>query len=164
MKGVAIFPGAFDPMTVGHVSVIERACAIFDKVIIAISHSRSKGIMFNLGDRVEIVHRSIDGMKRRKHGVNIDVMTFDGTLVEFACKNGVFNVIRGVRCAEDFSREYNMYNINRLLEERINTVFIPAKAGEACISSSAVRELLRYRCDVSAMVMEGVAEFIRNSF
>jgi len=151
----AIYAGTFDPITNGHMDLIERASVMFDGVIIAIGVNGKKTPMFDTLKRVEMVSEAT------RHLGNITVATFEGLLVNYAAKLNIDVVIRGLRMYSDFEYEFQMVKINRALNPDIETVFLMPKAENEFISSSAVKELWSHGTDVSQFVPKNVADDFR---
>ncbi|HEY0369250.1 MAG TPA: pantetheine-phosphate adenylyltransferase [Chthoniobacterales bacterium] len=148
----AIYPGSFDPVTNGHLDVIERARKLFDEVIVAVAHNDQKSPLFSLEQRLEFLHRSIgsnDGVK---------IASFDGLLVEFALTQEAIAVIRGLRAISDFEFEFQMALMNRKLEARVETIFLMPKEEYTYLSSRIVKEIARLGGDITAFVPRHVAD------
>ncbi len=151
-----IYPGSFDPLTVGHADIIERCSALFDKVIIGILNNTSKKPLFSIEERLELVKRSTE------HLNNISILAFEGLLVDFVGENAPTIVVRGLRSSSDFEFEVNLYGMNKLIDSGFETIFLPSSPAHSCISSSLVKEVGRYGGDISKMVPEGILDDIRN--
>ncbi len=150
MEKIALFPGSFDPITLGHVSVIKRALPLFDKIIIAIGINSEKKHMFPLEKRkawIEAVFKNIPA---------IEVQTYDGLTVDFCRKLGAGFILRGLRTAADFEFERSIGQINRKLYPEIETVFLLTEPEFTPVSSSIVRDVFRYGGDISGMVPKEV--------
>jgi pantetheine-phosphate adenylyltransferase len=146
MKKIAIFPGSFDPITKGHMSVVKRAVPLFDEVIVAIGINSSKNYMFPLEKRKEWIEAVFADEPK------VRVQTYSGLTVEF-CKTVNANfILRGLRTAADFEFEKEIAQVNRILEAGIETLFLLTEPEYAPISSSLVREVFRYGGDISSMV------------
>jgi pantetheine-phosphate adenylyltransferase len=148
----AIYPGSFDPVTNGHVDVIERARKLFDEVIVAVAHNDTKSPMFTLEQRLELLRSTIGKID------NVRVDHFDGLLVEFARKQDACAVIRGLRAISDFEFEFQMALMNRKLEAQVETIFLMPKEEYTYLSSRIVKEIARLGGDVSAFVPAPVAK------
>jgi len=131
----AIYAGTFDPITVGHLDLIERASRIFDRLIIAVARDTRKATMFSAEDRAEMVREVARTVK------NVEVELFDGLLVDYARKSGVHVLIRGLRAYSDFEYEFQMALTNRKMVPDIETLFLMPKETHSYISSSTVREI-----------------------
>jgi pantetheine-phosphate adenylyltransferase len=142
----AVYPGTFDPMTMGHVDLVKRASKLFDSVIIAIASSDSKKPMFSLEERIEI------GNKIFADDPKIEVVGFSGLLVNFAKDNDANILIRGLRVVADFEYEFQLANMNRAMSPDIESVFLTPKEEYSYISSSLVKEIATMGGDVTRFV------------
>jgi pantetheine-phosphate adenylyltransferase len=148
----ALYPGTFDPVTIGHQSMIIRSAEVFDKVIIAIGYNSNKQCMFSLEERLAMLKILVKDIGEVLEMDNIEVTSYEGLTVDFCKKNKIDFIVRGVRANEDWSAESSIFYANKLLNEQIETVFLLAEHGEIGISSSIVREILRNNGDVSEFV------------
>ncbi len=146
----AIYPGSFDPLTNGHLDVIQRATKLFDRVIVAVAKSESKQPLFSLEERADLVRRGI------QHVPNVEADTFDGLLVKYVEQRGAQAVVRGLRAVSDFEFEFQLALMNRKLNERVETIFMMPKDTYTFLSSRIVKEIARLGGDVSAFVPEHV--------
>ena len=142
----AVYPGTFDPMTMGHVDLVKRASKLFDSVIIAIASSDSKKPMFSLEERIEI------GNKIFADDPKVEVVGFSGLLVNFAKDNDANILIRGLRVVADFEYEFQLANMNRAMSPDIESVFLTPKEEYSYISSSLVKEIATMGGDVTRFV------------
>jgi pantetheine-phosphate adenylyltransferase len=142
----AIYPGSFDPVTNGHLDVVQRATKLFDQVIVAIAKSESKHPLFTLEERVEMVARAIE------HLPTVKADSFEGLLVEYVEKMGAQAVVRGLRAVSDFEFEFQLALMNRKLNERIETIFMMPKDTYTFLSSRIVKEIASLRGEVSDFV------------
>lgn len=142
----AIYSGTFDPITNGHIDILKRGLKIYDEIIIAVATSHSKKPMFSLNSRVRLIQTAIKDMK----GVKVE--SFDTLLVDFAKKHNIYNIIRGLRTNTDFEYELQMSYANSSLDKDIDTVFMMPALQNAFVSSSIVRELIRFNGDYSHLV------------
>ena len=156
MIDICIYPGTFDPITKGHIDIIDRASKLCDKLIIAIYDNKDKNCMFSLSERTQMLQDSISSKKY----TNITIQSFDTLLVDLAIKNNTTNIIRGIRNANDFEYEQNLFQVNRTLFDKFETIFLIAKNDNKHISSSVVRELIKLDGDYSSFVENEVLEFI----
>ena len=150
-----IYPGTFDPVTNGHLDVIERAIKIFDKVIVAVAASESKQPYYSLQKRIEMVKISTAKLK------NIEVMGFDNLLVDFAKSHDINVVIRGLRAVSDFEYELQIGYANAALWDELETVYLMPSLKNAFISSSIVRSVLSHDGDVSRLVPSEILEILK---
>jgi len=148
----AIYPGSFDPLTNGHLDVIERAIKLFDQVIVAIANNDTKNPLFTLAERRELVNRSVSLLK------NVETDTFDGLLVEYVERRSGQAILRGLRAVSDFEFEFQLALMNRKLNERVETIFMMPKDTYTFLSSRIVKEIARLGGDVSAFVPPHVRE------
>jgi pantetheine-phosphate adenylyltransferase len=142
----AIYPGSFDPLTNGHLDVLERAARLFDRVIVAIARSESKNPLFTLDERLALMKPAIAPIKNAKADV------FDGLLVEYAAKQKARAIVRGLRAVSDFEFEFQMALMNRKLTENIETIFMMPRESYTFLSSRIVKEIARLGGDVSPFV------------
>ncbi len=152
----AIYPGSFDPVTHGHLDVIERARKLFDEVIVAVAHNDQKKPLFPLEQRLEFLRSAINGRDR------VQVASFDGLLVDFALKQEAIAVIRGLRAISDFEFEFQMALMNRKLEARVETIFLMPKEEYTYLSSRIVKEIARLGGDISSFVPPQVVAAFTN--
>jgi pantetheine-phosphate adenylyltransferase len=154
----AIYPGSFDPVTNGHLDVIERARKLFDEVIVAVAHNDEKQALFSLEDRLELLKASIEKID------NIRITQFDGLLVEFAAAQNASAVVRGLRAVSDFEFEFQMALMNRKLNSDVETIFLMPKEEYTYLSSRIIKEIARLGGDVSSFVPPMVAKALASKF
>lgn len=147
MKRIAIYPGSFDPLTNGHIDIIERALHLFDVVIVAILHNTSKNALFTVEERKDMIGESLD-----EFGERIEVDSFDGLLVDYAEERGAQAIVRGMRAISDFESEFQLAMMNRRLNRDIQTVFLLTGLRWIFISSSAVKEAASFGADFAGLV------------
>ncbi len=147
----AVFPGSFDPITLGHVDIIQRAIPLFDKVVIAIGNNFDKKYMFSLEQRIHFIKKTFEGIDK------IEITTYEGLTVDFCKKNNIDYILRGLRNPADFEFEKAIAHTNRVMT-KIETVFLLTSARTSFISSSIVRDIIRNNGDVSALVPPVVIE------
>jgi pantetheine-phosphate adenylyltransferase len=153
MSAAAMYPGTFDPITLGHEDIIKRAVKVFDRVVLAIaSDTGSKAPMFELEERVELARSALAGID------GVEVASYKGLTVDFARDNGLSVIIRGLRAVSDFEYEFQLATMNRHLTEEVETVFLTPPETYTFISSSLVREIARLGGDVSEFVSPKVKE------
>ncbi|MEH6639767.1 MAG: pantetheine-phosphate adenylyltransferase [Porticoccaceae bacterium] len=157
MKSV-VYPGTFDPITNGHVDLVERACKLFDKVIIGIASSASKKPLFTLEERIDLSNQSL------AHLDNVEIRGFDYLLINFVRDCGSDAVIRGLRAVSDFEYEFQLANMNRALAPEIESVFLTPSEQHSYISSTLVREIASLDGDITAFVPAVVAEALQQKF
>lgn len=154
----AIYPGSFDPITLGHLDLIHRASLLFDAVVVAVAHNEAKNALFSVEERIAMIEEAVDGAK------GIAVKRLDGLLVDFAREENAFVVIRGLRAVSDFEFEFQMALMNRRLETRLETVFLTPKEDYTFLSSRIVKEVARLGGDVTPFVPAAVAHRLKARF
>ena len=154
----AIYPGSFDPVTNGHLDVVERAGKLFDEVIVAVAQNDEKQPLFSLGERLDMLKQTVGKL------ANVRIAQFDGLLVEFARVEKANAVIRGLRAVSDFEFEFQMALMNRKLEGSVETIFLMPKEEYTYLSSRLVKEIARLGGDVSKFVPGVVATGLGKKF
>jgi len=154
----AIYPGSFDPITLGHLDLIHRASQLFDSLIVAVAHNEAKKALFSVEERIAMIEESINGAS------GITVKRLDGLLVDFASQENAFVVIRGLRAVSDFEFEFQMALMNRRLETRLETLFLTPKEDYTFLSSRIVKEVANFGGDVTPFVPPAAAERLRAKF
>ncbi len=152
----AIYPGTFDPITLGHLSVIKRARKIFDKVIVGVADSGSKKPMFDIDTRVLMAQKSLESIK------NVEVHPFYSLLVNFCQEMKVDTIIRGLRAVSDFEYELQMGYANASMDKNIDTIYLMPSLEHAFISSTVVRDIVRHDGDASHLVPREILSFLDN--
>lgn len=143
---IAVYPGTFDPITNGHSDLVQRAARLFDRVVVAVAKDTGKAPVCGLDDRVKLAQAALAGV------ANVDVVPFEGLLVNFCRSHGASIVIRGLRAVSDFEFEFQLASMNRRLAPEIETIFLTPAEQYAFISSTLVREIARLGGDVSEFV------------
>jgi pantetheine-phosphate adenylyltransferase len=154
----AIYPGSFDPITNGHLDLIERGCCLFDKLIVAILRNETKQPLFSLEERIEMLREVVDCYP------NVAVDSFDGLLVDYAAENGATVLLRGIRAISDYEYELQMALMNRRLRPDIETVFIFASEAHSFISSRLVKEVFGLGGNIGGLVPPPVEIRLRKRF
>ena len=154
----AVYPGSFDPVTNGHVDVVDRARKLFDEVVVAVAHNDEKQPLFSLEERVDFLQSTVGKID------NVRVVHFDGLLVDFALEEKANAVIRGLRAVSDFEFEFQMALMNRKLEGNLETIFLMPKEEYTYLSSRLVKEIARLGGDVSQFVPAAVAKSLAKKF
>ena len=152
---IAIYPGSFDPVTNGHVDIIERSAPLFSKVIVAVIRNPEKKSRFTLEQRVEMIKKSLRKLK------NVEVESFDGLLVDYARRKKAKIIVRGLRAVSDFDYEFQMALTNRKMAPRIETLFFMTDYKYSYLSSSFVKQIARLGGDVRELVPKAVADQLR---
>ena len=148
---IAIYPGSFDPITNGHLDVLERALKIFDKITVAVGEQKDKNYLFSSDERVTLIKEAT------KH-LAVEVKSFNGTLVDFAEKEQATAIVRGLRAVSDFDHEFQLALMNRKLNKNIETVFIMTRGMYSYLSSSIVKEAAQLKAKLEGMVPKNVEE------
>ncbi len=157
---IAVYPGSFDPITLGHLNIIKRTARIFDKVYVCVMKNSDKNPLFNREERIELIKRTV------MHLNNVEVETADGLLVEYTKSKGANVIIKGLRAVSDFDWEFQMALANRKIDPAIDTLFMAASEKYTFLSSTVVKEMARYGADlrdfVPREIIEDVAEKMKN--
>jgi len=151
----AIYPGSFDPITNGHLDIIERSSKIFDKLVVAIANNSEKKTLFEPNEREEIINLSIN------HLDNVEVKIFNGLLIDFAKQEKLNIIVRGLRVLSDFEYEFKMALMNRNLDDEITTLFMMAHEKYTHISSSLIKEVLSHGGNIDDYIPNSVIEKIK---
>ena len=158
MKHIAVYPGTFDPVTNGHIDLVERSLTIFDEVIVAIAANPKKAPLFSLEERIDLF-REVTSRFR-----NVVIEGFDGLLVDYVKQKKAVGIVRGLRAVSDFEYEMQMALMNRRLDSTIETVFLMPNEEYSFITSTIVREAASYGGDVSSLVPKVVVEKLKKKF
>lgn len=150
---VGVYPGTFDPITLGHMDIIRRGAKLVDRLVIGVTDNPSKSPMFNVEERMEMVRRECAGI-----GVELHVVAFNSLLMDFAEREGAGVIIRGLRAVADFEYEYQMAGMNQQLNSRIETVFLMADVSLQPIASRLVKEIAMFGGDIGKFVMPAVRD------
>lgn len=156
---VALYPGSFDPVTNGHLDILERASLIFDRVVIAVLNNSEKHSLFTVEERIELIRQSV-----KKLNGKVQVESFNGLTVEFAEKVGASTIVRGLRVTSDFENEFQMALMNRRLNPRVHTIFLMTAFANVFVSSSIIKEVCRYGGNIEDLVPPASAEALRRKF
>lgn len=156
MTRTGVYPGTFDPITLGHMDIIRRGAHLVDRLVIGVTTNPSKSPMFSVEERMEMVRREVDQLGR-----DVSVVSFDSLLMDFAEREGAAMIIRGLRAVADFEYEYQMAGMNQQLNDRIETVFLMADVSLQPIASRLVKEIALYGGEIRKFVSPAVAEQVR---
>ncbi|KQT34759.1 phosphopantetheine adenylyltransferase [Sphingomonas sp. Leaf412] len=151
MNRIGVYPGTFDPITLGHMDIIRRGAKLVDQLVVGVTTNPSKSPMFTVEERVAIVEREVAGLAG-----DIRVVTFDSLLMDFAEREGATMIVRGLRAVADFEYEYQMAGMNQQLNSRIETVFLMADVGLQPIASKLVKEIAIYGGEIGKFVTPAV--------
>lgn len=155
---LCIYPGTFDPITYGHIDVLDRATRLFDRVLVAVARNPAKGPLFTDEQRLDLMQPNIARFP------NVTATTFDGLLVDFALEHGAVAIIRGLRALSDFEFEFNMALMNRHLQPAIETIFVMPGEEYSYTSSHLVKQVSKYGGDVTKFVPPNVATALRAAY
>ena len=152
---VAIYPGSFDPITSGHLDVIERGSRLFDRLIVAILSNETKSPLFSLAERMEMLSEAVEPFP------NVQVDCFEGLLADYALRKGARGILRGIRAISDYEYELQMALMNRRLQPHLETIFLPAGEQFSFVSSRLVKEVARLGGDITGLVPPSVERRLR---
>ncbi|HKY33271.1 MAG TPA: pantetheine-phosphate adenylyltransferase [Candidatus Polarisedimenticolia bacterium] len=155
---LAVYPGTFDPITNGHLDIIQRGSRLFDRVVVAVLENPDKDPLFSVPDRVRLIREAVSPMK------NVGVETFSGLLVDCVRACGAHVIVRGLRAISDFEYEFQMALMNRRLDPEVETVFMMPAEAYSYLSSRLVKEVAALGGDVSGLVPEAVARAVAGRF
>ena len=151
---IALYPGTFDPITLGHEDIVRRAACMFDQVVVAVASAHHKKTMFTLEQRLSMTREALHDC------TNVQIKTFDGLVIDFAASLGATTMVRGIRSMTDFDYEFQLAGMNRRLAPKIDTVFLNTLDVYQCISSTLVREVNNLGGDVTQFVSPSVLRFM----
>ena len=154
----AIYPGSFDPVTNGHLDVLERAARLYDEVFVAIAHNEAKSGLFSVEERAALLEETLSGYP------NVRVTQFDGLLVDYARAMDVQVIVRGLRAVSDFEFEFQMALMNRKLNDSVETTFLMPKEEYTYLSSRLVKEIAKLGGDIGAFVPDCIARALKEKF
>ena len=157
---IGLYPGTFDPLTLGHIDIIRRACSLVDRLVIGVAINRDKGPMFSLEERVAMIEAEAARLSQTT-GCEIVAHPFENLLIDCARDVKASVIVRGLRAVADFEYEYQMVGMNRALDDTIETVFLMAEAQHQAIASKLVKEIARLGGDVSKFVTPAVKEALQ---
>jgi len=152
---IALYPGTFDPITLGHEDIVRRAACMFDQVVVAVASAHHKKTMFTLEQRLSMTREALHDC------ANVQIKTFDGLVIDFAASLGASTMVRGIRSMTDFDYEFQLAGMNRRLAPKIDTVFLNTLDVYQCISSTLVREVNNLGGDVTQFVSPSVLRFMQ---
>ncbi|SDX34265.1 MULTISPECIES: pantetheine-phosphate adenylyltransferase [Salimicrobium] len=158
MAGLAICPGSFDPITYGHLDIIERAARVFDEVRVVVFNNQSKSPLFSVEERKKLIRESTVGIS------NVTVESYGGLLMKYAEEAGAEAIIRGLRAISDFEYEMQITSMNRKLNEEIETFFVMTNNQYSFLSSSIVKEIAKYQGEITGLVPEVVEKALQERF
>ena len=160
---IGLYPGTFDPITLGHIDIIKRASLLVDRLVIGVAINRDKSPLFNLDERVQMIEAECSGLSLRT-GTEIIAHPFENLLIDCAKDVNASVIFRGLRAVADFEYEFQMVGMNRVLDDSIETVFLMAEAKHQAIASKLVKEIARLGGDVSKFVTPTVNDQLMEKF
>ncbi|GAA0085425.1 pantetheine-phosphate adenylyltransferase [Clostridium sp. CTA-7] len=155
---IAVYPGSFDPITNGHLDIITRGAKIYDKLIVAVLVNVDKKCLFNIEERVELIKRVTKNLK------NVEVLSFDGLLVDFARMHNSKVILKGLRTVSDFEYEFQMALMNSKLDPDIETVFMMTSSAYSYVSSSSVKQVAKFSGNIKGLVPEELILEVKDKF
>lgn len=158
LETLAVYPGTFDPLTNGHVSLILRGLKLFDSIVVAVAADTSKGTLFSLEERLALAREALGGQER------VTVEPFHGLLVDYAEERGAHVILRGLRAVSDFEYEFQLALMNRKLKRKIETMFLMTDYRWLYISSTIVKDVAKHGGDITDLVPETVHRALRRRF
>ena len=158
MENIAVYPGSFDPLTNGHIDLVERGLKLFDKVVIVALNNRSKKPLFSVEERLDMIRNCFKGVD------SVEVDAFDGLVVDYARKRNAKAILRGMRAVSDFENEFQMAMFNRRLNRDVQTVFLMTGMRWIFTSSSGIKEVASFGGDVSGMVPPSIEKKLKEKF
>jgi pantetheine-phosphate adenylyltransferase len=158
MEKIAIYPGSFDPVTNGHLDIIERGLTIFDKIIVTILENPAKKLLFSVEQRMDLLNRSLEGFS------NVEIASYDGLLVDYAKQRNAQAILRGMRAVSDFEYEFQMALMNRRLNRDVQTIFLMTGLRWIFTSSSIIKEAAKFGGNIESMVPPVVQKKLEETF
>lgn len=161
MKLKALYPGSFDPITYGHIDILERATHMFDRVVVAVAQNTRKNYVFSVEERVQLITECVNS---HSWGKQVEIDHFSGLLVDYATKSNINTLIRGVRQISDFEYEFRMALMNRRLAPEVDTLFLMPSEELTFVSASLVREVAYWDGELTHFVPDNVAKALRSKY
>lgn len=157
-KRTAVYPGSYDPLTNGHIDIIERGLKLFDRIIVATLKNPSKTYLFSLEERIGIMEETFKGRK------NIEIDYFEGLLADYLERKNAFTVVRGLRAISDFEIEFQMALMNRSIKDKIETIFLVPSISYSFLSSKLVKEIYKFGGEIKSMVPDIVDKKLKEKY
>ena len=155
---IAIYPGSFDPVTNGHIDIIRRASGLFDKLYVGVLSNSSKNPLFSIDNRVTMIKEAVEDI------VNVEVVSYNGLLVNYCKENNITAIVRGLRAITDFDYELQIAQTNKVMEPDVDTVFLTTSLEYAYLSSSIVKEIASYHGNIDKLVPSNVKKALEEKF
>ncbi len=155
---IAIYPGSFDPVTNGHIDIIKRASGLFDKLYVGVLMNSSKNPLFSIDNRVTMIKEAVADLN------NVEVVSYDGLLVDYCRANNITAIVRGLRAITDFDYELQIAQTNKVMEPRVDTVFLTTSLEYAYLSSSIVKEIASYHGKIDKLVPSNVKKALEERY
>lgn len=152
----AVYPGSFDPVTNGHINIIKRAASVVDILLVAVLINPAKKTLFSLEERKSMLNEAL------KHANNVEIISFEGLLSDLVKEQNISFIVKGIRSVQDFESEYSQAQINRLLTNGTETLFLPSSPEYSAVSSSIVKEIASFNGNVEKLVPEHVVRALKN--
>jgi pantetheine-phosphate adenylyltransferase len=158
---VGVYPGSFDPITVGHLDVIERAAGLFDRLVVGVLVNPRKAALLSIDERIAVIRASIEEALEARRAERVEATAFDGLTVDFCRAQGARFVVRGLRAVSDFDAELQLAHTNRILAPEVDTLFFMTSLEHGYVSSTLAREIATFGGDVSSLVPRAAADALR---
>jgi pantetheine-phosphate adenylyltransferase len=155
---IAVYPGSFDPVTLGHLDIVKRASMMFDKVIVTVMHNSAKSSLFSVDERVKMIKEAVSEFK------NVEVDSYDGLLIDYCKEKNIHIVVRGLRAITDFEYELQIAQSNKAQHSDLETVFLTTDVHYSYLSSTIVREFASYGGDISSFVPEEIIPLVEEKY
>ena len=155
---IAIYPGSFDPVTNGHIDIIKRASGLFDKLYVGVLMNSSKNPLFSIDNRVTMIKEAVADLN------NVEIVSYDGLLVDYCRANNITAIVRGLRAITDFDYELQIAQTNKVMEPRVDTVFLTTSLEYAYLSSSIVKEIASYHGKIDKLVPSNVKKALEERY
>ena len=155
---IAIYPGSFDPVTNGHIDIIKRASGLFDKLYVGVLSNSSKNPLFSIDNRVTMIKKAVGDI------ANVEVVSYNGLLVNYCKENNITAIVRGLRAITDFDYELQIAQTNKVMEPDVDTVFLTTSLEYAYLSSSIVKEIASYHGNIDKLVPSNVKKALEEKF
>lgn len=153
---IAVYPGSFDPITNGHLDIIERAAALFDKLIVVVAYNPNKKTTFNVEERVSMIKEAVSHLK------NVEVDSTDGLTIDYAKSKGACTLVRGLRAVTDYEFEFQIHAANTFIDPQVESIYLMSRQEFTFISSSTIKELFSHGVDISSLVPSSVLKYLKN--